>query len=116
MARPFAYITAAWSSDEYDAKNAALKYARQIYDAGFTPICPKIFYGGFLKDDIPKEHKDRLDMSAELLRRSRIVVVCGSGTDEQVKNDIALAKRLHIAATTLDGILTVEGAGKRKEP
>ena len=49
----------------------------------------------------------------ELLRRCRIVVVCGSTTDEQVKNDIALAKRYHIVATTLDGILTIEGKNKK---
>ena len=115
MVRPLAYITAAWSSDEYDAKNAAISYCRKVYEAGYSPICPRLFQGGFLKDDIPQEHKDRLDMAAELLRRSRIVVVCGSGIDEQVKNDIALAKRLRIAATTLDGILTVEGAGRKKE-
>ena len=115
MVRPLAYITAAWSSDEYDAKNAAISYCRQVYDAGYSPICPRLIHGGFLKDDIPQEHKDRLDMAAELLRRSRIIVVCGSGTDEQVKNDIALAKRLRIAATTLDGILTVESAGKRRD-
>ena len=29
-----------------------------------------------------------------------------------MKNDIALAKHLRIAATTLEGILTVDGRGK----
>ncbi len=69
---------------------------------------------GFLKENVPQEHKDRLDMAAELLRRCRIVVVCGAEVDEQVKNDIALAKRQHIVATTLDGILTVDGKCKKK--
>lgn len=55
-----------------------------------------------------------LYMAAELLRRCRIVVVCGTEVDEQVKNDIALAKRQHIVATTLDGILTVDGKCKKK--
>ena len=32
--------------------------------------------------------------------------------DEDVKNDIAVAKRLNITATTLDGILTVKGLGR----
>ena len=60
----------------------------------------------FLNDNVPQEHTDRIDMAAELLRRCTIVVVCGTEVDEQVKNDIALAKRQHIVATTLDGILT----------
>jgi hypothetical protein len=41
-------------------------------------------------------------------------VVCGYGIDEMVKNDIAVAERLHITATTLDGILTVKGQGRPK--
>ena len=35
--------------------------------------------------------------------------------DESVKNDIAVAERLRITATTLDGILTVKGQGRRNE-
>ena len=41
--------------------------------------------------------------------------VCGHGTDEAVKNDIAVAERLRITATTLDGLLTVKGQGRGKQ-
>ena len=41
-----------------------------------------------------------------------MLVVCGHGIDETVKNDIATAERLRITATTLDGILTVKGQGR----
>lgn len=37
---------------------------------------------------------------------------CGDEVDEDVKNDIAVAKRLNITATTLDGILTVNQQGR----
>ena len=47
-------------------------------------------------------------MAREYLRRARVLVVCGSTVDENVKNDIAVAERLRITATTLDGILTVK--------
>ena len=43
-----------------------------------------------------------------------VLVVCGHGIDETVKNDIATAERLRITATTLDGILTVKGQGRGK--
>ena len=33
---------------------------------------------------------------------------------EEMKNDIAIAQRLGITATTLEGILTVKGQGKRR--
>ena len=89
-------------------------YCRQVYDAGYSPICPVLFLPTFLKDEIPQEHKDGLDMARDYLRRSHVLVVCGHGIDETVKNDIATAERLRITATTLDGILTVKGQGRGK--
>ena len=47
----------------------------------------------------------------ETLRRSRVLVVCGSYADETVKVDVATAERLHITATTLDGLIAVSEIG-----
>ena len=114
MKRPLAYITAAWLSGDSENAEQAARYCRAVYEAGFSPICPKLMYTDLFRDEVPQEHKDRLEMAAELLRRSRILIVCGDFMDEQVKDDVALAKRLRIPATTLDGIMEVEGStGKR---
>ena len=113
MIRPLAYITSAWSKDEFESRELAAKYCRAIYEAGYSPICPFLLQDSFLLDELPKEHKDRLDMATELLRRSRILVVCGNGSNEEVKSDIATAKRLHIVATTLEGIMTVDGRSRK---
>lgn len=43
-----------------------------------------------------------------------VLVVCGHIVTEEMKNDIAIAQRLGITATTLEGILTVKGQGKRR--
>lgn len=115
MKRPMAYITAAWSSNEFENTETAAKYCRKIYEAGFTPMCPLLFLPLYLDDEIPEEHKDGIDMARDMLRRSHVLVVCGSGVDESVKNDIAVAERLRITATTLDGILTVKGQGRKNE-
>ena len=104
MKRPLAYITAPWSNSQYENAENAAAYCRQVYDAGYSPICPVLFLPTFLKDEIPQEHKDGLDMARDYLRRSHVLVVCGHGIDETVKNDIATAERLRITATTLDGI------------
>lgn len=98
----------------YNTENAA-KYCRAVYDAGFSPVCPTLFLPLFLRDEIPQEHKDCIDMAREYLRRARVLVVCGGTVNESVKNDIAVAERLRITATTLDGILTVKGQGRRNE-
>ena len=114
MKRPLAYITAAWSGDDCENAELAAKYCRTVYKAGFSPICPTLYLPLILNDAIPEEHKDGIDMSRNLLRRSHVLVVCGHGIDETVKNDIATAERLRITATTLDGILTVKGQGRGK--
>ena len=115
MKRPLAYITAPWGDNQYENAENAADYCRQVYDAGYSPVCPVLFLPTFLKDEIPQEHKDGLDMARDYLRRSHVLVVCGHGIDETVKNDIATAERLRITATTLDGILTVKGQGRRNE-
>jgi hypothetical protein len=112
MKRPLAYVTAAWNDDDFEAIELAAKYCRTVYEAGFSPICPPLFMPLFINDEIPEEHKSGVDMGRELLRRSHVLVVCGDFIDEAVKNDIAIAGRLNITATTLDGIMTVMTQGR----
>jgi hypothetical protein len=114
MKRPLAYITAAFYGDEYENTEQAAKYCRAVYDAGYSPVCPLLYLPLFLNSEVPEEHKSGLDMSRDLLRRARVLVVCGCGINQDVKNDIAMAGRLGITATTLDGILTVRTQGKVK--
>lgn len=115
MRKPMAYITAAWSNNEFEVTETAAKYCRKLYEAGYTPICPPFYLPLFLNDEVPQEHKDGIDMARDMLRRARVLVVCGSIVDENVKNDIAIAQRLNITATTLDGILTVKGQGREDQ-
>ena len=112
MKRPLAYITAHWGDNEFENTENAAKYCRLVYEAGFSPVCPLVYLHLFLNDDIPEEHKSGIDMSRDMLRRAHVLVVCGNGMTEDVKNDIAVAGRLNITATTLDGILTVKGKGR----
>ena len=114
MKRPLAYISAAWSDDKIKEVRRATKYCRAVYDAGFSPICPMLHLGLFLNSEIPEEHKSGIDISRELLRRSHVLVVCGDYVDEAVKNDIAVAGRLNITATTLEGIMLVKTHGQGK--
>jgi len=115
MKRSLAYITAPWGADEIENTEDAARYCRKVYDAGFTPICPLLFLPLFLNDEIPQEHKDGIDIGRDFLRRSHVLVVCGRTVDESMKNDIAVAERLRITATTLDGILTVKGQGRAED-
>ena len=75
--RPIAYISAAWSGNRTADRERAALYCRQVYEAGYSPICPNLFLPTFLHESIPQEHKDGLDMAREYLRRSRLLVMCG---------------------------------------
>ncbi len=112
MKRPLAYITAAWGGNEIENAETAARYCRQVYEAGYSPICPTLYLPLFLNDAVLEEHKSGIDMGRDLLRRSRVLVVCGGPVTEEMKNDIATAQRLGITATTLEGILTVKGQGR----
>ena len=111
MKRPLAYITAAWSGIPEVDMNLAANFCRSAYEAGLAPICPKLSLPLFLNDSVPGEHKDGIDMGRDMLKRSRMLLVCGDSVDEDVKNDIAVAARYGIAATTLEGIMDVKGQG-----
>ena len=113
MKRPLAYITAAGVSSDHKNTKLAAQYCRTVYEAGFSPICPTLYQPLFLNDAVPEEHKSGIDMGRDLLRRSHVLVVCGHTVTEAMKNDIAVAQRLGITATTLEGILTVKGQGRR---
>ena len=116
MKRPLAYLTAAWSGEPDVDMELAAHYCRLAYEAGFSPICPLLYLPLFLNDSVPEEHKAGIDMRRDMLRRSHTLIVCGSVVDEDVKNDIAVAGRLGIAATTLEGVLAVKGHGTRAMP
>ncbi len=113
MKRPLAYITAAWYGGDSENAEMAAQYCRAVYEAGFSPICPNLYLPLFLNDAVPEEHKSGIDMGRDLLRRSHVLVVCGHTMTEAMKNDIAVAQRLGITATTLEGILTVKEQGHR---
>ena len=115
MKRPLAYISAAWTGGENEIMEAARSYCRAVYEAGFSPICPRLYLPLYIDDAIPREHKDGVDMARDMLRRSHVVVVCGGIVDEGVKNEIATAQRLNITATTLGGILAVKGQGEKED-
>ena len=89
MIRPLAYVTADFSSRDEEADEAAAKYCRALYEAGYAPVCPFFAQTWFLCTDIPQEYADARNMAHEFLRRSRILVVCGKKKTRSMMEDIA---------------------------
>ena len=59
------------------------------------------------------DHLGEYESIDELNHLAHVLVVCGSISTESMKNDVAVAQRRGITATTLDGILTVKRQGRR---
>lgn len=90
------------------------RYCRQLYEAGYTPICPLLSLPEVIDVSNADEYKDYMDISEDMLRRSRILVVCGAGVNETVLTDIAIANRFHVASSTLRGVLGVDKSKKEE--
>lgn len=115
MNRPLAYVSIPLRGTVFQNLRTATKYCRMVYEAGYWPECPAIFYRYFLHHDIPRENGDLQEYCAQRVRRCDVLVVVGAPETEEMSRDIAAAQKYGIAATTLDGILTVRGYGKKNE-
>lgn len=102
---PRAYVTAAWSKNPVEAVDQAKKYCSELVKAGYLPLCPVLAFNGIISEDDPDGEKKRREMSEDLLRRARFLVVCGKKMSDDVRTDISLAKHSKVIPTTLEGVL-----------
>ena len=113
MNRSFAYICA--PTDESRNSKKLRDYSRELYDLGFLPICPTMMFSQFLISDVPEEREAAMEMSRDILRRCRVVVVCSNDITENMEKEILLAKRIGIVTTTLAGIRKISQHTKKGE-
>ena len=102
---PRAYVTAAWSKNPVEAEDEAKKYCRELVKAGYLPLCPVLALNGVISEEDPDAEKKRREMSEDLLKRARFLVVCGEVISDEVKEEISIAKHSKVIPTTLSGIL-----------
>lgn len=102
---PRAYVTAAWSKNRVNAEDEAKKYCRELVKAGYLPLCPVLAFSGVISEEDPDAEKKRREMSADLLKRARFLVVCGDVISDEVREEISIAKHSKVIPTTLSGIL-----------
>ena len=102
---PRAYVTAAWSRKRNEAEEEARRYCQILVDNGYCPICPVLAFSGIFDEENPDSHKLLKEMSEDLLKRARFLVVCGTHMNEDVQDDISIAKKAKLIVTSLDGIV-----------
>ena len=102
---PRAYVTAAWNKNPVVAKEDARKYCQELVKEGYLPLCPILAFDGIFLAEDTEAHKRFKEMSEDLLRRARFLVICGNKQNEEVKDDIAIARKSKVIVTTLDGVI-----------
>lgn len=111
MNRSFAYVCA--PNNESRNSKKLRDYSRELYDLGYLPICPAMMFSQFLISDVPEERENAAEMSLDILRRCRVVVVCSNDITEDMEKEILLAKRIGIVTTTLAGIRKISQHTKK---
>ena len=107
MEQALAYVCC--SAEESRVK--VQKYCRKIYELGYVPICPRFVFSPFLEESDAEDMQGYGRMSHILLRRCRMVVVCGKEVTGTMNTEISMADRLHIICTTLDGLVQIKAFG-----
>ena len=104
MEQALAYVCC--SAEESRVK--VQKYCRKIYELGYVPICPRFGFSPFLEEGDAEDMQGYGRMAHILLRRCRMVVVCGKEVTGTMNTEISMADRLHIICTTLDGLVQIK--------
>ena len=89
--------------------SASVSYERQERMAGSShyPLRKmlQLAFDGIIPPDVEDAHKRRREMSEDMLRRSRFLVICGDVRNEEVEDDIAIARKAKVIVTTLKGVV-----------
>ncbi len=75
---------------------------------GVCALCPQFGFSPFLDEGEAEDMQAFQRMSHMVLRRCRMVVVCGKETTGTMNTEISMADRLHIICTTLDGLVRIK--------
>ncbi len=65
-------------------------------------------FDGIFSTEDTDSHKLKKEMSEDLLRRARFLVICGNKQNDEVKDDIAIAKKAKVIVTSLEGVIGYE--------
>lgn len=102
--------------DYYDAddsvkekvQNLDIQVKKEQDGLGYVPICPRFGFLPFLDEGEAEDLQAYNRMSHLILKRCRMVVVCGKEVTGTMNTDISTADRLHIICTTLDGLIKIK--------
>ena len=102
------YVCSPYRGDVEKNTTQAQEYCRRIFDAGYTPIAPHLYFPQFLDETNPVEREAGMEKGIQLLIQCRALVVCGSEITEGMQQEIRLAAKASISILTMDQFLSEE--------
>lgn len=100
--RPFAYVCSRYRGDVEANTQRAKDYCKKVFEAGYTPIAPHLYFPQFLNENKPEERSAGLEMAASMIPICHTLVICDEEISEGMKSEIELAKKLQIPVCQID--------------
>ena len=97
-----------WRAAQDAAPRLLRRYCHKVYELGYVPICPRLSLPQYLSEDVPEEQRAMSQISQQLLRRCRMLVVCGGEITAAMAGEIGAAEKLKLICTTLDGLAKIK--------
>lgn len=113
--RPIAYVCSPTNTKIIFNSKKACEYSRTIYDHGYTPIAPHLLFPQFMDESIAEECNEMTMMNKVLIRKSRIMFVCGDAITSRMQQEMLYARQIGITVVPLDGIVRIEEYLKKGE-
>ncbi len=102
--RPLAYVCSPLKGEIEANLTKAKQYARKVFEAGYEPFVPHLYYTGFLNDRKAEERQAGIAMGLNHLKKCRILVVCTDKISDGMLTEINEAYRLSIPVVNLSGL------------
>lgn len=105
----FAYVCAPFEQGNGHSLARLKEFCIQVYQLGFIPMCPNLYFNSLLGDDLRRDIRNDLHtMALAVLERCRLVIVCSSDTiTPAMESELLLAGKHNMVVTTLQGMQRV---------
>lgn len=106
--RPLAYVCAPENKENDIQSIVTREYCKTLFKHGYTPIAPYLLFSQFIDPAIPEQRNDLSIMNKVLIRKSRIMFVCGDIITDDMKNEMLYARDIGLTVVTIDSIEKIE--------
>ncbi len=106
--RPIAYVCAPGKSHKDIFADYTKAYCKTLFEHGYTPFAPALLFPQFVDLNVPDQQNEAAAMNKVLLRKSRIMFVCGDHITPAMQSEMLYAKDIGITIVTIDSMKQIE--------